>query len=77
MYNLAVLEHQWKYTKTLEKKLLNMEQESVSQVSLKYKCIDEFVIEPSHFPDVPTVNFPELSSEEILLQATFVKPVFR
>ena len=78
VYNLAVLEHQWKYTKMLEKKLLKMEQESVSKKPNKlevYQRFLEFVVEPAHFPDAPTINFPELSSEEIELQGTFDKPI--
>ena len=78
VYNLAVLEHQWKYTKMLEKKLLKMEQESVSKKPSKlevYQRFLEFVVEPSPFPDSPTVNFPELSSDEIELQGTFDKPI--
>ena len=78
VYNLAVLEHQWKYTKMLEKKLLKMEQESVSKKPSKlevYQRFLEFVVEPAHFPDAPTINFPELSSEEIELQGTFDKPI--
>ena len=78
VYNLAVLEHQWKYTKMLEKKLLKMEQESVSKKPSKlevYQRFLEFVVEPAHFPDAPAINFPELSSEEIELQGTFDKPI--
>ena len=65
VYNLAVLEHQWKYTKMLEKNLLKMEQESVSKKPSKlevYQRFLEFVVEPSPFPDSPVVNFPELST---------------
>lgn len=55
-----------------------MEQESVSKKPSKlevYQRFLEFVVEPAPFPDSPTVNFPELSSDEIELQGTFDKPI--
>ena len=64
MNNLAVLEHQWKYTKMLEKKLLKMEQESVSKKPSKlevYQRFLEFVVEPSPFPDSPTLNSAQVT----------------
>ena len=64
MYNLAVLEHQWKYTKMLEKKLLKMEQESVSKKPSKLKVYQRFlgfVVEPSPFPGSPTLNSAQVT----------------